>query len=58
MARWKLARPEMERLQQRIRTQLNDPAAAETYQRDIAAIWAKYVTVVCIDRKVANPPHL
>ena len=33
----------MERLQQRMRTQMNDPAAVEGYQRDIAAVWAKCV---------------
>ena len=38
-----LARPDMERLQQRMRTKMNDPAASEAYQRDIAAVWAKCV---------------
>ena len=36
----------MERLQQRMRTQMNDPAAAEGYQRDIAAVWAKCVHLI------------
>ena len=50
----------MERLQQRMRTQMNDPAAVEGYQRDIAAVWAKCVCPAArgsIAHSLSTPTH-
>jgi len=36
-----LARPEMERLQARMKQNAGDPDAVKVYQRELAAIWDK-----------------